>query len=453
MVDCYRTHLAQTTDQKRALVEKRLAKTIPQVFPELETEQEEEVVKLDESDKDGDSFPAYKDCDDADKQIFPGANDYVDDGIDQNCDGVDGIDGDGDGAAWDHYGGKDCNDADASVHPGAKDKLGDDVDQDCDGIDGTDADGDWHVAASSGGPDCDDEDSAVHPEARDYLGDGVDQNCDGADGVDADGDGYASASLGGVDCDDNDPELRPGTVDAFGDGIDQNCDGCDGIDADGDGFASRRSGGDDPDDSDPHVPYDAAAELAALFRDRHALTIGLRGSVGLDQSAERFYLPFGGEAVVAHHISERLALRLNTRFMRTREEWADVLEPWYSDDAPAAGYDYGMWSLHEIAMVTRDLGRSASLSPLYLGVGAGLGCGLLNDKQDINAPLLGGLSIALELLVGFSPHLGKGWHLPIELVSSYYGTPAYRMPTYTGRQSGLRPHSVLLVALAVGVEK
>ena len=39
----------------------------------------------------GDSFYGEKDCDDSNKDIHPGAKDTVGDGIDQNCDGVDGV--------------------------------------------------------------------------------------------------------------------------------------------------------------------------------------------------------------------------------------------------------------------------------------------------------------------------------------------------------------------------
>ncbi|MBI2897588.1 MAG: hypothetical protein HYY06_28780 [Deltaproteobacteria bacterium] len=58
------------------------------------------------------------------------------DGIDQNCDGVDGVDDDGDGHASLTTGGDDCDDADVTAFPGAADAAGDAVDQDCDGIDG-----------------------------------------------------------------------------------------------------------------------------------------------------------------------------------------------------------------------------------------------------------------------------------------------------------------------------
>jgi cysteine-rich repeat protein len=58
------------------------------------------------------------------------------DGIDQNCDGMDGVDADRDAHASLPTGGDDCDDALDSTHPGAADPLGDGVDQDCDGVDG-----------------------------------------------------------------------------------------------------------------------------------------------------------------------------------------------------------------------------------------------------------------------------------------------------------------------------
>jgi hypothetical protein len=58
------------------------------------------------------------------------------DGIDQNCDGVDGVDGDRDGYASEASGGDDCDDAAAGTNPGAADDVCDGVDSNCDGEDG-----------------------------------------------------------------------------------------------------------------------------------------------------------------------------------------------------------------------------------------------------------------------------------------------------------------------------
>ena len=56
--------------------------------------------------------------------LYAGEEDLVDEaGADENCDGVDGVDADGDGYASAASGGTDCDDADAGVHPGAPDAM------------------------------------------------------------------------------------------------------------------------------------------------------------------------------------------------------------------------------------------------------------------------------------------------------------------------------------------
>ena len=99
-------------------------------------------------DLDGDGYTAGQgDCDDTDAGINPDATEICDDGIDQDCDGLDEIcpkDIDDDGFTEDD----DCNDTDAAIHPGAVEICGDGIDQDCDGSDltcanlNTDSDGD-----------------------------------------------------------------------------------------------------------------------------------------------------------------------------------------------------------------------------------------------------------------------------------------------------------------------
>ena len=82
-------------------------------------------------DQDGDGFAETVDCDDLDSQVYPGAEEYPYDGIDQDCDGEDLIDQDGDGADAQVAGGDDCDDLDPSIYPGAE-EVCDGEDNDCD---------------------------------------------------------------------------------------------------------------------------------------------------------------------------------------------------------------------------------------------------------------------------------------------------------------------------------
>jgi len=135
-----------------------------------------------EQDNDGDGDPACSDCDDADASL---------DSLDLDYDGYSTCDGD-------------CDDGNASFNPASLDLVGDGVDQNCDGLDGVDADGDGYANPASGGDDCDDGDpslnlddadadgyttcdgdcfdfdAAVYPGAFEVVGDGMDNDCDGA---------------------------------------------------------------------------------------------------------------------------------------------------------------------------------------------------------------------------------------------------------------------------------
>ena len=176
----------------------------------------------------------------------------------------------------------DCDDTDPTVHPGASEEIGDGVDQDCDGLEGcyVDGDDDGYLpeapdelevtdlrcegtglgGLSTPGGDCDDSDDSVHPGATELPGDEVDQDCDELEVcyVDADGDGYrpdggatvdsADTSCSGAgearadtpegDCDDTSPDVSPGAEELVDDGVDSDCDGWEAcyVDADGDGY-------------------------------------------------------------------------------------------------------------------------------------------------------------------------------------------------------------------------
>ena len=235
------------------------------------------------------------DCDDADWQVHPGADEICND-LDDDCD--DQVDEDAlDASTWyadfdtDDHGDPstskdacdqpdgyvaddtDCDDTRFETNPLA-DELCNDVDDDCDGdvdVDALDAptwytdsdtDGYGDVGSStvtcdqptgmvSDDTDCDDGDSDTNPAADEYC-DGHDDDCDGdvdeagaldADTwyIDSDGDGYGDASTYQVACDE-----PSGYASAGGDCDDANADRnpgeaeiCDGFDNDCNGSTSE----------------------------------------------------------------------------------------------------------------------------------------------------------------------------------------------------------------------
>jgi len=177
----------------------------------------------------------------------------------------------------------DCDDSDATSNPGGSEAPEDGIDQDCDGMDTciVDADDDGYVADTSllvptangvctdsgegqttdPDGDCDDADATIHPGATELAGDGVDQDCDltelcytdvdgdgyrpddlstvSSDNLDCSGTGEATSALPTGDCDDTNAAFNPDEVELAADGLDQNCDGAElcYTDADDDGYA------------------------------------------------------------------------------------------------------------------------------------------------------------------------------------------------------------------------
>ena len=198
---------------------------------------------------------AGSDCDDNSATAYVGSAE-----LDSTSECMEDMDGDGYGDANAQspvMAGSDCADTQIYINPMATDIAGDGVDQNCDAVDGTDSDGDGDPSVVSGGTDCDDTDATR--ENLDVDGDGqttCDTDCDDFDPNtigDDDSDGYFSCE---DDCDDADSSVNPGETEVWYDGIDQDCDGANDYDQDMDGEDSADHGGTDCDDTNPDVNTD-----------------------------------------------------------------------------------------------------------------------------------------------------------------------------------------------------
>lgn len=117
--------------------------------------------------------------------------------------------------------GTDCDDADPEIHPGAE-ELCNGIDDDCTGSAASEVDDDGDGLSECEG-DCADHASAAYPGAPEIC-DGLDDDCDGvlpSEELDLDEDGAIAC----LDCDDTTLIRAPGNIEVCGDGIDNDCDG------------------------------------------------------------------------------------------------------------------------------------------------------------------------------------------------------------------------------------
>jgi hypothetical protein len=238
------------------------------------------------------------DCDDSDPGDYPTATEIVDNGDDEDCDGLElcYVDSDNDGyrltstmtsanllctdpgeaEASDPT--LDCDDSDPNDYPTATETVGNNDDEDCDGqelcFNDFDNDG-WRLTstlvsvntvctdpgeavATDPTLDCNDSNAAINPAATEIPGDEVDQNCDTDElcYVDWDNDTYRlsstvlspnlSCNQSGEaedgdptnDCNDAVAAINPAAAEIAGDEVDQNCDSNElcFVDADNDGW-------------------------------------------------------------------------------------------------------------------------------------------------------------------------------------------------------------------------
>lgn len=126
-------------------------------------------------DDDGDGYTEDQgDCDDTAPEVFPGAEEVVYDGFDNDCDSKtpdDDLDGDGYDLA------DDCDDEDKKINPGMDEEVYNGTDDDCDE---SSLDDDLDQDGFGIEDDCDDDDNDISPAADEITDNEIDDDCDGA---------------------------------------------------------------------------------------------------------------------------------------------------------------------------------------------------------------------------------------------------------------------------------